>query len=157
MCSKELKSELCNFQSSNQRLRTGGGALESIQGWDKVTELISRGTEALSADGKLQPGETFIGSYSPGSLASYMKRALQGEEDLVSPVHIIGSFNLTMRVNADKISATIAVYDSKTISSMSDNKLDRSSNRTWDATKKDSNQPLTTQYFRFIWNQQLKK
>lgn len=134
----------------------GGEALESIQGWDKVTDLISRGIEALNADGKLTPGETFKDSYSPGTLASYMKRALKGEEDLISPVHIIGSFNLTMRVNADKKSVTIAVYDSKTISSFSDNKLDKSSNRSWDNSKK-NNQPLTTQYFRFIWNQQIKK
>jgi RHS repeat-associated protein len=133
----------------------GGKALESVQKWDKVKYLVSEGTTALTADGKLSKGETFTGSYSPGSLMSYLGRALKGEEKLVSPVHIVGSFGFSMRVNADGNTATIAVYDSKTNSSFSDHKLGTSSDRTRDPSKS-GNQPLTTQYFRFIWIQSLK-
>ena len=60
-----------------------------------------------------------------------------------------------MRVNADGRSATVAVYDSKTNSSFSDHKLGVSSDRARDPSKS-GNQFLTTQYFRFIWNQPLK-
>ncbi|WP_428661354.1 DUF6443 domain-containing protein [Runella sp.] len=133
----------------------GGKALESVRNWDKVKDLVSAGTTALTADGKLSKGETFSGSYSPGSLMSYLGRVLIGEEKLVSPVHVVGSFGFSMRVNADGNTATIAVYDSKTNSSFSDHKLGTSSDRARDPSKS-GNQPLTTQYFRFIWNQSIK-
>lgn len=134
----------------------GGKALDQVKNWDKVQARIAEGLEQLGSDGNFEPGERFNTSYSPGSFMSYMGRALKGEEELVSPVHIIGSFNFSMRVNADGSSATIAIYDSKTLSSGSDNFLQGSSNINRDNSRSQENQPLTTQYFRFIWNQSLK-
>lgn len=140
---------------SENTVVAGGGALQSVKNWDKVQDLISAGTSAITADGKLSSGETFSGSYSPGSLMSYLGGVVKGKEKLVSPVHVIGSFGFSMRVNADGSSATVAVYDSKTNSSLSDHKLGTSSDKVRNSSMS-RNQPLTNQYFRFIWNQPLK-
>ncbi len=104
------------------------------------------------ADGKMKPGEIFTSSYGPGNLTKFGKKVWDGEEKLVSPVHIIGSFAFSMRVNPDGKSFTIGVYDRKTFSSGLYNRVDPSINKSRDSNEK-GNQPLTSQFIRFIWTQ----
>jgi hypothetical protein len=103
--------------------------------------------------GVIQSGEAYSASYSPGNIRTFLGRVLKGQEKLVSPVHIIGSFSFSARVNAHGQTMTLALYDSKTISSLSDNKLGKNANRARDNSNP---KPFTTQYFRFIWTQPIK-
>jgi hypothetical protein len=71
------------------------------------------------------------------------------DKKFFSPQHVIGSFNLSMRVT-NKGTVRICIYDSKTISSMSDAIFGKRAN-----IKNKSKQGrtiLSTQYQRFIWD-----
>jgi LysM repeat protein len=139
--------------SENMIVR-GGEALDQLKGWSAVSEAINSNVAKTFADGVAEPGEAYFERYSAGNIPSYLKRVWNGEDDLVSPIHIIGSFTLSTRVNADGKTMTIAVYDSKTIASLSDGNLGKNYN-----VKRDNAnpKPLTTQYFRFIWTVPIQK
>lgn len=134
---------------------SGGEALKSVRLWSKVANLFSQGMDKIGEDNKFTPGETFSGNYSVGGLIPYMIKAAKMKEEAGGPVNPIGSFGFSMRVNADGKSITVAVYDSKTLSSFSDHILGDSKNVNRDKSKP-GNQPFTTQYFRFIWTRDLK-
>lgn len=66
-----------------------------------------------------------------------------------SPIHVLGSFSMSVRVNANGTTATVCVYDSKTFRSFSDGNAGAERNRTR------SNAlitPLTNTYQRYLWN-----
>lgn len=65
-------------------------------------------------------------------------------KDYFSPVHYIGSFRFSMRMNADGRTATATVYDYKSAKSMFDNKFG-------DWVNKEDGGALTTTYQRYIW------
>ena len=140
----------------------GGGALTSVQNWKEVKNLIASSLVELKADGKLVPGEVAFRSFSAGSLPSNMKKGMREAWDKIkrgenpwrdnsqnSPIHVLGSFNITVRVNANGTTATVAIYDSKTFKSFSDNKAGSSSNKERDDSK---SKMLTNTYQRYIWN-----
>ncbi len=147
------------------QLITTGKVMDNLRAWEQVSKLTGEGTRELWKDGKLTPGETFLRSYgSPNIprwtynqfsqyLPSWLLNSPQenhSDEKFFSPQHVIGSFNLSMRVNADGYTVTICVYDAKTISSMSDGILGKSANSK--NTNKKGRTPFSTQYQRFIWD-----
>ena len=132
-------------------LIVGGGALKSVQNWTPVKTGVNQGFQSIKEDGRISPGEVYSYSYSPGNILDWAKRAWQGKEDVVSPVHVIGSFNMTVRVNADGNSVTITVYDSKTLESGLDNRLEDIGRP---RTEDDRYRNLGTNTFqRYIWEQ----
>ena len=138
---------------------SGGDALEKIKNWDAVKTFAWDAEKQIfknSKNGKLTIGETYENTYHPpgGGIVGYMKKALFGDQKINSPVHVIGSFNFSARVNADGKSMTISVYDSKTISSGTDNQFKGIHNKQRDRSNPDS-QPIVNQYIRFIWTQEL--
>ncbi len=142
---------------AENELITSGKALNSIRSWSKVQELVDEGAMKLISDGKLTPGETYTGSYKAPTIFEYTKKFFKGTEDVFwTPIHVIGSFNLSMRVNADGRTTTICVYDSKTISSLSDNKLGQGSNKP-NTSENGKRTPFSTQYLRFIWDVTMSK
>jgi len=140
----------------------GGGALTSVQNWKEVKDRIASSLVELKADGKLVPGEAVARTFSAGSLPSNIKKGIVEAWDKLwkgenpwkdnsqnSPIHVIGSFRMTVRVNANGTTATVAVYDSKTFKSFSDNNAGSGANK----SRKDSeSKALTTTYQRYIWN-----
>ena len=129
---------------------TTGKAMDALRSWDKVSELTAKGSMELWKDGKLTPGETFVGSYQSPNIKKWAKKWWDGEEKFWTPQHVIGSFNLTMRVNADGYTTTICIYDSKTISSLSDNYFKQGANNNNSSQK--GRTSFSTQYIRFIWD-----
>lgn len=136
-----------------------GGAREQIKNWDVVVDLVDDGIRQLR---KLNcvPGTVIerptkipsILSYTWNSMVEHTKRDLgmsNKAKDFFSPVHYIGSFNLTMRVNADGKTATVALYDTKSVSSLLDNQFGNSVNIT-------KGRVLETTYQRYIWTVTLK-
>jgi len=53
------------------------------------------------------------------------KRVKRVKDDFFNPVHVIGSFSFSLRKHANEKKAIFAIYDSKTLSSLLDNKIDR--------------------------------
>lgn len=146
---------------------TGGGALKSVQNWEVVKGLIKSSVDEIGKDGKFVPGEVAFRSFRAGSLPSnikkgiveYFKKLFQGEDGWEnnsqnSPIHVLGSFNISVRVNANGTTATVCVYDSKTFKSFSDGNASSKSN-----TKRGEalNPALTNTYQRYLWNIELKK
>lgn len=140
----------------------GGGALNSVQNWKEVQNLVSSSIAELKADGKFLPGEVAFRSFSAGILKTNIKKGMREAWDKIkegenpwkdnsqnSPIHVIGSFNITVRVNANGTTATVAIYDTKTFKSLTDNKAGSDSNK----ERKDSKvKMLTNTYQRYIWN-----
>jgi RHS repeat-associated protein len=140
----------------------GGGALKSVQNWAEVKSLVSTLTNLVYEDGKAMPGEAYVLSFRAGTLTYNAYKGLseawdkfkKGEDPWKdnsqnSPIHVIGSFSISIRVNANGTTATISVYDSKTFKSFSDGKASEDSNR----KRKDYFVPvLTNTYQRYIWN-----
>jgi len=145
----------------------GGKALESVKNWAEVKSLVSNLVNDVYGDGKAYPGEAYARTFSAGNLPYNIFKGFQeGMEKIQngenpwkgnsqnSPIHIIGSFNISIRVNANGTSATISVYDSKTFKSASDGNAGSNSNR----AKKDYFLPyLTNTYQRYVWNINLSK
>jgi len=140
----------------------GGKALESVKNWAEVSTRVDELVKRVFADGKAHPGEAYSNVFEAGSLSmNVVKGILEAMDDYNqgkdiwknnsqnSPIHVIGSFGISIRVNANGTTATIAVYDRKSIGSFSDNKLDENSNR----KRKDYPMPyLTNTYQRYLWN-----
>lgn len=140
----------------------GGEALTSVQNWPEVKNRITELTEKVMANGIVTPGEAYAVPFSAGSLWFNVKKglkeafidALHGRDPWENnsqntPIHVLGSFTISLRVNADGTSATVCVYDSKTFSSLSDNLFGKEINR----TRSDSwLPPLTNTYQRYLWN-----
>lgn len=145
----------------------GGDALKSVQEWKEVKKLAAEAVQEITADGKWSPGDFAIRSFNAGSLPSNIKKGLweglvsylKGEDPWKnnsqnSPIHVIGSFALSVRVNANGTTATVCVYDRKSFKSLSDNRTDASSNRT---RKEVMITPaMTNTYQRYLWNIDLK-
>lgn len=144
-----------------QNMVITGKAREQVQNWDEVQLLVSDAKSELIKRG-CNPGdvaETGRGKKIDALPIYVAKSALQNAKGLVgfhndantfwSPVHVLGSFALSMRVNADGQTATVAVYDSKTISSLSDNILGSDANNT-------NGRALESTYHRYVWTIRLK-
>ena len=144
--------EFVTGRGKENTIIVGGEALESVKNMESVKDLTYIAYKTLAREDRLKPGETFVGSYSPGSLSSWTKRAVKGEEDIFSPIHILGSFNFTARVNADGKSFTFAIYDSKTLKSAVDNKMGSTLNRPRLKYDPYINMGANT-YQRYIWVQ----
>lgn len=140
----------------------GGGALQSVQDWNVVKTLVQSGLEEISSDGKWVPGEVAYRQFRPGNLPTNIKKGLteawekikNGEDPWMdnsqnTPIHVLGSFNLSVRVNANGTTATVCIYDSKTFRSFSDGNASDKANR----SRKDSEEKyLTNTYQRYLWN-----
>jgi LysM repeat protein len=145
----------------------GGDALKSVQQWKEVKKLAAEAVQEITADGKWSAGDVAIRSFKAGSLPSNIKNGLweglvayvKGEDPWKdnsqnSPIHVIGSFTLSVRVNANGTTATVCVYDRKSLKSLSDNRADASSNR---SRKQVMIIPsMTNTYQRYLWNMDLK-
>jgi RHS repeat-associated protein len=133
----------------------GGGAIESLKKWDVIKLFTSQAMSKFNEDGIIQGGESFSSNYSPGALFfTYLKRMFKREVCVVCPVHAIGSFGFSARVNADEESITYCIYDWKTVSSLTDGILGNRFNPRRN-NNKNGIQPFTTQYIRFIWTSKL--
>jgi len=137
-----------------------GGALRSVQNWNVVQSMVQSGVGRLKYNGK--PGDFTVMNYRPGNLPTNIKKGLseaiesiaKGEDPWKnnsqnSPIHVLGSFNMTIRINANGTTATVCIYDSKTFSSFSDNNAGSESNK---ARGKSDNKYLTNTYQRYLWN-----
>lgn len=112
-------------------------------------------------DGKLEPGEMFGRSYDIKKIYQENGRRIWWEQTkkffgsgdgndntgLFGAENILGSFSLSMRVNADGYTITIAVYDSKTIRSLSDGNTSTTIRRLPMTRVK-----LSATYQRYIWD-----
>ena len=142
-----------------------GNALEQLRNWDEVQILVKQAKDSLNKIGAI-PGDAIVipkqmtplfglnpfKTYTAESFWNKTKAAFgypNEARDFWSPVHIIGSFSLSMRVNASGQTATVAVYDSKSVSSLSDNKLSPSL-----STK--IGETIETTYQRYVWTIRLK-
>lgn len=140
----------------------GGDALTSVQEWPEVQNRVSRLMNDVMADGRVVPGEAYQTPFHAGSLWSNVKKGvaeaiLDGvrgrspweNNSQNTPIHVLGSFSISLRVNADGTTATVCVYDSKSFSSLSDNIFGKEINR----KRSDSRlPPLTNTYQRYLWN-----
>lgn len=122
-----------------------------MKSWKPVSDRVSQGIAQVISDGKATPGETFSTSYSPGNLKNWLGNNWSKPKNWFSPVHVLGSISITVRVNADGKSITVSVYDSKTLRSLSDNNLSKSSNQ----NRGGKNKALGNTYQRYIWNESL--
>ena len=144
----------------------GGGALESVKNWDVLKGLINSAVNEIKSDGKIKPGEAVSRSFSAGNLPTNIKKGLGEAWEKIkkfedpwednsqnSPIHVLGSFNLSVRVNANGTTATVCIYDSKTFKSFSDGNASQDANR----NRKDSNfKILTSTYQRYLWDIKIK-
>ncbi|WP_452223472.1 RHS repeat-associated core domain-containing protein [Lacinutrix chionoecetis] len=141
----------------------GGGALESVKNWKEVDDRVTSGILELKS-GEMFPGKSVTRSFQAGSLASNMKKGLNEAWEKIkkwenplednsqnSPIHILGSFNMSIRINANGTSATVTVYDSKTLKSGLDNQSEKAKNRPR-GVNDDLGDILTNTYQRYIWN-----
>lgn len=144
-------------------LITGGNGLRQVQQLKSVQALILQGFNAILADKIKSPGEEYNGGYRIGkiygpegqriikqSLKDLFKKSLKNNE-FFSAENVLGSYSFTMRVNADRTTATICVYDAKTIESLTDHlrkggDLKRTPN---------SSPAMSNTYQRYIWSQPL--
>jgi hypothetical protein len=140
----------------------GGDALNSVKNWDVVKNLVNSSVTELKDDGKLIPGEVAYREFRPGNLPTNIKKGISEAWDKItngenpwknnsqnSPIHVIGSFNLTVRINANGTMATVCVYDSKTFKSFSDGNASTKTNR---SRGKSKNKAFTNSYQRYLWN-----
>lgn len=151
-----------NFALGNgdeNQVIVGGGALKSVQNWDEVKTRVRLGIDVIKSDGAINPGETYYSECRPGDLPSNIQKGLkEGWEKLKklenplrgnsqnSPIHVLGSFNFSLRVNADGKTVTACVYDSKTFGSFTDNKGGSNKPR-----NKGQGTPFGNTYQRYIW------
>jgi len=138
---------------------TQGGVLNMVQTAPPVQNLMDEGMSALLADGKLTPGEVFKKSYQIKKiyqengrrlLWEQTKKIFGGDNDnsgFTGAEGILGSFDFSMRVKADGYTIAIAVYDNKTVRSLSDGNSSTSL-RKLPMTKVH----LSTTYQRYIWD-----
>ena len=119
-----------------------------------------------NADDKIKPGEAVSRSFSAGNLPTNIKKGLGEAWEKIkkfedpwednsqnSPIHVLGSFNLSVRVNANGTTATVCIYDSKKFKSFSDGNASQDANR----NRKDSNfKILTSTYQRYLWDIKIK-
>ncbi len=144
----------------------GGDALKSVQNWKVVIDKQLELFKEIYSDGKYTPGEAAVKTFKAGNLPSNIKksyyeffeRIVNGENPsnniLNTPINVIGSFNISMRVNANGTTATVCIYDSKTFKSFSDgNASDKSNKKRPNAGYKF----LTNTYQRYLWNIDLPK
>ncbi|CAM1363496.1 exported hypothetical protein [Tenacibaculum litoreum] len=131
----------------------GGKALDDIKKWAPVEERIWNGIYDIFRDGKVEPGERYVYSYSPGNIKNWLKNNWNKPSNWNSPVHVIGSMSISVRVNADGESITISVYDSKTLKSLSDNKVSGKNNKI--RTNDGSSNSLKNTYQRYMWSRSL--
>jgi RHS repeat-associated protein len=144
-----------------------GEGLKSIQNWKAVDNFVNSSIAELKKDNKYVPGEVAYREFRPGDLPTNIKKGLnEGWEKIKnledpwkdnsqnSPIHVIGSFNMSVRVNSNGTTATVCIYDSKTFKSFSDGNANENKNR----TRNTSTLPfLTNTYQRYIWNIDLPK
>jgi len=150
----------CGARLENMVIR--GGATAQIADWDVVQDLVEEGRKVLIKN-NCKPGTVYENGYRPlpilalkngyiqENLTNKIKRELLNDtsvknRDFFSPVHYIGSFGFSMRMNADGVTATVAVYDTNSIASLTDNKLGKNSNNNGSNTR-----ILETTYQRYIW------
>lgn len=130
-----------------------------------MSALVESSLNELLVDGKWAPGDVAYRQFRPGNLPSNIKKGIKeawdswrkGEDPWEnnsqnSPIHVLGSFNLSVRINADGTTATVCIYDSKTFKSFSDGNLDEEKNR---KRNKEKYKYLTNTYQRYIWNVKL--
>ncbi|OWP74016.1 RHS repeat domain-containing protein, partial [Flavobacterium oreochromis] len=140
----------------------GGDGLTSVKQWREVQKLLKSSIEELKADSKLTPGEVAYRSFRPGNLPENIKKGIKEAWDKIkngenpwennsqnSPIHVLGSFNMSVRVNANGTTATVCIYDSKTFKSLSDGNASEDNNK----SRKDKKYKfLTNTYQRYLWN-----
>ena len=95
-------------------------------------------------DGKFEVGEIVGDKFSIGKLTNKENKESQHALDPFSADNILGSFEMTIRLNLDATNVTISVYDSKSVGSALDGLVPR-----------DQNSSSTTNQ-RYIWNMPLK-
>lgn len=125
--------------------------MNSVQNWKPIKDKVTQGLLNNISDGKASSGETFVSSYSSGNIKKWVKDNWNKPGNWILPVHVLGSIAITVRVNGDGESFTVSVYDSKTMSSFSDNNLGSDSNK----ERGDGNKAMTTTYQRYIWTEKL--
>ena len=140
----------------------GGGGLTSVKQWREVQKLLRSSIEELKADSKLTPGEVSYREFRPGNLPNNIKKGVKeawekiknGEDPWAnnsqnSPIHVLGSFNMSVRVNANGTTATVCIYDSKTFKSFSDGNSNEKNNK---ERKNSKHKFLTNTFQRYLWN-----
>jgi len=145
----------------------GGEGVREVAEWDVVKRLV----EDLVNDLENQsPGASTSRMYQPYPLISsnidktYPLENLRKKinslfgdstptEDFFSPVHYIGSFGISGRLDAGGNTATICLYDYKSFSSLTDNKLKSDIIRStyqryiWTVTVRPSKAPFDKHYY----------
>ncbi|WP_408042687.1 hypothetical protein [Tenacibaculum litopenaei] len=147
----EIGADFVFGEGHENSVIVGGGALNSVQNWKPIKDKVTQGLLNNISDGKASSGETFVSSYSPGNIKKWAKDNWNKPGNWILPVHVLGSIAITVRVNGDGESFTVSVYDSKTMSSFSDNNLGSDSNK----ERGDGNKAMTTTYQRYIWTEKL--
>ncbi len=136
--------------------------MKSVQNWDEAKFLVKDGITDIKRDGKNTHGEAYEYKFDAGFLPAnatkgiweFFDKLKNGENPWKTnsqntPIHVLGSFNLSIRVNANGTTATVCIYDAKTVKSFSDGNAGKNSNR----SRKDYYiLPLTTTYQRYLWN-----
>jgi len=147
-------------EGAENTVYTGGQGLGMVKSAPVVRKEIGKGVTTLLADGKLTPGEVFIGGYTIGKalgpngrriFMEQVDKKFGGNEDwnigIYGTENVLGSFSISMRVLADGYTISIAVYNSSTIRSFSDGNSSTVVRRT-----PFYHGNLSAQYQRFIWN-----
>ena len=140
----------------------GGRALRTVQKWRVVQGLVEHGIRMIKGNGNWKPGDFVYTEFRPGDLPSNILKGVGEAWDdikngrdpwasnsLNSPIHVIGSFNMTIRVNANGTTATVCIYDSKTLKSATDNNASDDVNKN---RQKSGDNYFTNTYQRYIWN-----
>ncbi len=111
----------------------GGPLLNEVQNLPSVQNLIRKGIENLETK-KFQPGEFFKSSYTMSSISETDGRRIYkhvfgdivtkqlSDNYFFSAENFLGSYGFSMRVTGDGKQIAIAVYDSKSIRSLSDHR-----------------------------------
>lgn len=169
-CITTLQSILCIYLIGKSSLKLvrlegllkGSGTVSGVIELNSFIVRVSSLINEVKKDGKVNPGEAYVATFTAGTLAYNVgKGILEATEKIIegknpwkdnsqnSPIHVLGSFKISIRVNANGTTATICVYDSKIFNSFSDGKAGKDS----DKKRKDYILPqLTNTYQRYLWN-----
>lgn len=147
----------CDNGSCRNTLIVGGPLLEEVRKMHSVRQLFISGVNNLKQQG-YAPGSTFMGRYRMSNLVGKDVQKMVGQvtEDIAdgesffdsrffSAEFFLGSYGFSMRITNDGKNIAIAVYDSKTISSLTDG-----NNRALSAASPINPNTLPT-YQRYFW------
>ena len=138
---KGIVSDFAFGKSPYKNVVVRGGALEEVKESLHVKKMYGKLIQSAYKDGKFEPGEIVGGTFRIGKLND--NKEAYHIFDPFSADNILGSFEMTMRLNYDTKNVTITVYDSKSWGSATDGIIER-----------DQNSNSTTNQ-RYIWNMSL--